>query len=83
MSAAGPEFASLAQKAAFERSCAGKQRFPSQNAAEAFARFMKQGHVRHSKSERRAEWDELFPYRCLFSKQDDEHWHLGHPLATT
>lgn len=75
-------FNSIAEKEAFERSCAGKQRFPSSNAAETFARFMKQGHIRHTRTERQAEWDELFPYRCMFSKKDEEHWHLGHALLS-
>jgi len=60
-------------QAAFERACAGKDRYESESAADAALGFLKRGTIRHPRSGGR--WDTLNSYQCAFC----EKWHHGHP----
>lgn len=65
---------SLAGWEAYERACAGKDPFPSKNAAETFAKLMHQGRLTKTHHMTPQEWASLEPYKCGFC----EAWHLGH-----
>lgn len=56
------------------RSCAGKDPFPTENSAQAYARLMLQGKVNGVES-RPGVWLDVRPYACGICLQ----WHLGHP----
>jgi hypothetical protein len=58
--------------AAFQKGCAGKDRYPSQNAADAALRLMKQGAFGRKHGDGR--WDDLRSYECRFCGE----FHHGH-----
>lgn len=64
-----------AEKTAFEKACAGKDHFPSKEAAEAYLRAMVTGRVGHPRDNRRTDWAKLEAYRCTFCGN----FHVGHP----
>jgi hypothetical protein len=67
-------------RACWERSCAGKEKFPSMNAAEAFAKAMHEGKLQLRKDVPRGDWGLLNAYGpCEFcSTPEKPQFHLGH-----
>jgi hypothetical protein len=63
---------SLTLIAAWESACAGKDKFPSENAALAFLKEMHRGKIRRIRT---SDWNELNAYSCRFCSN----WHIGHP----
>jgi len=55
----------------YERSCAGKDKYPSESAALASQKIFHQGHLYHPTDHR--DWEHMHPYPCKFCQQ----WHLG------
>lgn len=58
---------------AFDRSCAGKEPYPTAAAAEQAAQLERQGRIKHFRRRGRMRGD-LVPYECDFCGA----WHLGH-----
>lgn len=58
--------------ALFEKGCAGKDRYPSENAANAALALMKRGLTGRKHGDGR--WDALHSYECIFCGE----WHHGH-----
>jgi len=54
-------------RAAFERSCAGKQGYPTESAADAGLRFLQDEGILRTN-------DGMQPYHCNFCQE----WHHGH-----
>ncbi|WP_446744285.1 hypothetical protein [Silvibacterium acidisoli] len=57
----------------FEKSCAGKDQYPSENSAIAALDMMKRGEICHPRNNGR--WDTLAVYECHYCGC----WHHGHP----
>lgn len=76
------DFRSIAEQECWERSCAGKDPYPSLEAALAHARLLYRGRLRSKRDPvPRQEWAKMAPYKCLFCEPGKApHWHLGHPV---
>ena len=74
------EFQSVGERESWEKGCAGKERYPTEGAAEAHATFLYRGRLRVVPDRiPRQEWGAMLPYKCSFSDPENPHWHLGHP----
>jgi len=71
------DFVSLGEKFKYERSCAGKDEFPSEESAIAFREAMVHQKVNFlsAKGRSMSRWRCLEAYHCDFCGQ----FHLGHP----
>jgi hypothetical protein len=67
-------FTSTGERQQWERSCAGKAKYPSSRAAEAHADFLHRGKLQLNRMKPRGDWDSVVAYFCRFCHE----YHLGH-----